>query len=97
MTFVFALLALSTLAMFGPFAIIGYGWMLFASAVSAGKYLDAIGAEVNWPAVSNWIGVFLAVVGLAALIPVLGVTILGSAAMFAAIAGVISAIYSVIQ
>ncbi|RYF02175.1 MAG: transglutaminase [Comamonadaceae bacterium] len=97
MTFVFALLALSTLAMFGPFAILGYGWMLFASAVSAGKYLDAIGAEVNWPAVSNWIGVFLAVVGLAALIPVLGVTILGSAAMFAAIAGVISAIYSVIQ
>jgi hypothetical protein len=96
-TFAFALLSLGILAMFGPAAILGYGWMLSASIASAGKYLDVIGAEVNWQQVSNWIGFFLAIVGAAVLIPALGVTVVGSAAIFSAIVGIITAIYALIQ
>jgi hypothetical protein len=71
--------------------------MLSASIASAGKYLDVIGAEVNWQQVSNWIGFFLAIVGAAVLIPALGVTVVGSAAIFSAIVGIITAIYALIQ
>ena len=100
MTFVFAILALATLAIFGPFAILGYGWMLFASFASAAKYLDMIGAEVNWPAVSNWIGLFLAIVGVTAFLPaaIIGKDFLiGAALKFVTGLGLITAIYSVLQ
>jgi hypothetical protein len=95
--FVFAIAALFILAWLGPFAILGYGWMLMLSFASAGAYLDAIGAQVNWSAISNWIGLTLAVIGLAAAIPALGVLLVGNVAIVAGIIGLISAIYSVLS
>lgn len=96
-TFAFALLSLGILAMFGPAAILGYGWMLSASIASAGKYLDVIGAEVNWPAISNWISLFLTIISVATLIPSLGVALAGPAIIFSAITGLIAGIYSILQ
>ena len=96
-TFVFALLSLTILAAFGPFAILGYGWMLIASFASAGAYLDAIGATINWSAVSNWVGLFLAVISFSMIIPALGILLLGGAIIFAGVIGLITAIYSVLS
>jgi len=96
-TFAFALLSLGILAAFGPAAILGYGWMLSASIASAGKYLDVIGAEVNWPAISNWISLFLTIISVATLIPSLGVALAGPAIIFSAITGLITGIYSILQ
>ena len=95
-TFVLALIALGILAWLGPFAILGYGWALMAAIASAGAYLDAIGATVNWSAVSNWIGLTLAIIGAAIMLPALGIALTSAAAIFAAIVGLITAIYSVL-
>ena len=77
------------MAAFGPFAILGYGWMLIASFASAGAYLDAIGATINWSAVSNWVGLFLAVISFSMIIPALGILLLGGAIIFAGVIGLI--------
>ena len=65
-------------------------WLyLTASFASAGAYLDAIGATINWSAVSNWVGLFLAVISFSMIIPALGILLLGGAIIFAGVIGLI--------
>lgn len=85
-TFVFAIAALALLAVFGPAAILGYGWMLMASMASAGAYLDSINASVDWGNVSAVIGIFFTILS----IPILGIVLAGATAWFSSIVGLLS-------
>jgi len=90
LAFVAGLLSVLILFLFGPFAILGWGWMLMASLSSAVYAIDAMDASVNWNFVIASIGLFLAII---ALIP--GLLVAGSAAAWAAgIFGALSAIWS---
>lgn len=96
LTFVFAILAIGIFAVFGPAAILGYGWMLAASIGSAGAYLESINANVDWNAVINWVGLFLAIISAAVVIPTLGLTLTAGALVFSGVLGLIFALRAVL-
>ena len=83
---------------FGPFAILGWGWMAIASlagGLSAIKNLE-ISNDAAWDSAVNWIGLFSSIIGILSLPQIALASITPAGAVFIGILSIIFAIRSVI-